>query len=311
MLRTKARTGGFVSPRGRSVLVTGASSGLGRDCALHLVRAGFRVFAGVRRAEDGERLVAGTAAGRIHPVRLDVTDEESVRTAVGEIAEATELAESADGAAGPPGLWGLVNNAGICVSGPLECVRPAQLRRQLETNVVGQLSVVQAALPLLREARGRIVNITSGLGNVAVPYLGAYASAQFAKEALSDALRRELRPHGVGVSVVQPGAISTPIWDKASTAGNDMLAGSPEAVADLYRATFGRFLRAHVDQARASRTRPEEFTRAVAHALGAARPRTRYRVGADAWLSAVLSRALPDIALDHRLRPVTAAAPQV
>ncbi|MET8505366.1 SDR family oxidoreductase [Streptomyces sp. NPDC004787] len=286
---------GALTPHGRSVLVTGASSGLGRVCALVLERAGFRVFAGVRKETDGESLAQEAAHGRIVPVRIDVTEEKSI----------TEAAERVAAVVGDDGLWGLVNNAGICVSAPLECVPPAQLRRQLDINVVGQLAVTQAFLPQLRRARGRVVNVTSGLGSVAVPYLGAYASAQFAKEALTDVLRRELRPHGVDVSVIQPGAIMTPIWGKVGETARAAMDGVPGPIAELYRIPFHRFLHANERQARDSSTRPEDFARTVGRALTARRPKSRYRVGADARTVSVLARALPDAALDRYLSPIT------
>lgn len=285
-----------LSPRGRSVLVTGASSGLGRACALGLAEAGFRVFASVRKEADAPESTGSPAAfGRITPVRVDVTDEASV----------AEAAERISGLVGEEGLWGLVNNAGICVSAPLECVSPQRLREQLDTNVVGQLAVTQAFLPMLRRTRGRVVNVTSGLGSVAIPFLGAYASAQFAKEALTDVLRRELRALGVDVALVQPGAIMTPIWGKVSVAARAAMDGVPEHIAELYRIPFNRFLHHNEQQARASETRPEHFAETVRQALTAARPRSRYRVGPDARKVSVLARVLPDAALDRYLRPIT------
>ncbi|ANY07759.1 SDR family oxidoreductase [Pseudonocardia sp. HH130630-07] len=279
-----------MSARG-TVLVTGASSGLGRHCALTLARSGFTVLAGVRRGTDGERIAADARPGAVHPLRFDVTDEDAVRAAA---AEAERLG----------GIRGLVNNAGICVSAPLECLPPDELRRQLEINVVGQVSVTQAFLPQLRRHRGRIVNVTSGLGSLAVPYMGAYAMAQFAKEAMSDALRRELAPLGVRVSVVQPGAILTPIWDKVSDTADEVLARSPD-VADTYRDVFTRFLRGNAEGARTSRTTPDDVARAVLRALTAARPRTRYPVGRDARSAVRLARLLPDGLLDRRFVPLT------
>ncbi|GAA0473941.1 SDR family NAD(P)-dependent oxidoreductase [Streptomyces sp. NPDC046215] len=288
-----------LSPAGRAVVVTGASTGLGRACALHLDRLGFRVHAGVRKAADGEQLAAEARHGLIHPLTLDLTSEESVR----------EAAASVAAAEGRGGLWGLVNNAGICVSAPLEGVPAEQLRAQLDVNVVGTVLVTQSFLPGLRRARGRVVNVTSGLGSVAIPYLGAYAAAQFAKEAVSDALRRELRSSGIAVSVVQPGAIMTPIWEKVSGEGQRILDAMPDGVAAHYRETFPRFLAANERKARESRTRPEHFARAVHHALTAGRPRTRYRVGPDATGASVLARLLPDAALDRLFTGITAAAP--
>ncbi|MEU1901591.1 SDR family oxidoreductase [Nocardiopsis dassonvillei] len=274
-------------PSSRAVVVTGASSGLGREAALELEDHGFHVVAGVRRDEDGEKLVAESLHGRLVHQRVDVTDEESV-------VSCARFCEREFG-----GLWGLVNNAGICVSAPLEAVSSERMRDQLETNVVGQLAMIRAHLPLLRRQRGRIVNVTSGLGRVAVPYMGAYSAAQFAKEAMSDALRREVASSGVRVSVVQPGAILTPIWGKVSDVGSRALRDAPPEVAALYRITFERFLEANARQAVDSDTTPEEFARAVARALTEGNPRTRYRVGADSRLVNAMSRVLPDRLLDR------------
>ncbi|MEU6539773.1 SDR family oxidoreductase [Streptomyces sp. NPDC047000] len=277
-----------MAPAGRAVLITGASSGLGEACALHLSRVGFHTLAGVRRPEDGERLRTA-AAGRLTPVLLDVTDEKSVRAA----------ADGVTGLTGGAGLWGLVNNAGIAVTAPLECVPPELMRRQLDINVLGQLHMVQGFLPLLRAGAGRIVNVSSGLGNVALPYLGPYAASQFAKEALSDALRRELAPQRIPVTVIQPGAVLTPLWSKMSEVGNRALESAPQPVQELYRGPFLGFMQANEASARASRTTPGDVARVVFRALVAERPRTRYTVGRDAAGSRVLARLLPDRALDR------------
>ncbi|MFE6738363.1 SDR family oxidoreductase [Streptomyces tubercidicus] len=284
-----------LSPAGRAIVITGASSGLGKDCALHLERRGFRVFAGVRRTEDGARLRAEASSARLRPVLMDVTGEESLRAAAAEVAESV----------GEQGVWALVNNAGTCLSAPLECVPPDRLRQQLDTNVVGPVAVTQAFLPQLRRSRGRIVNISSGMGSLAMPYLGVYATGQFAKEGMSDAFRRELRPFGVSVSVVKPGAIATPIWDKVREAGEEFLNKGPEDIAGRYRAPFEQFLRMNEQRAQSSNTRPEDFARTVFRALTAPRPRTRYCVGPDAWAAATLSRLLPDSVLDRGLSAVT------
>lgn len=284
-------------PAGRPVVITGASSGLGKACALHLARVGFHVFAGVRRPEDGEGLRLSTT-GRLTPVVIDVTDEKTVLAAVHEVT----------GAVGEAGLWGLVNNAGIAVTAPLECVPSELMRRQLDTNVTGQLLVIQGFLPLLRAGSGRIVNVTSGLGNVAIPYLGAYAAAQFAKEALSDALRRELAPQGIPVTVVQPGAVLTPLWEKMSDAGSRALESAPEPVHNLYRSTFPRFMVNNETSARTSRTTPDDVARVIFRALVAKRPGTRYGVGHDARGSRVLARLLPDRAIDRILGGIVTPA---
>src|SRR3990167_7866879 len=188
----------------RSVVITGASTGIGAACAIELHRRGFRVFAGVRKAADGLRLQE-QASRWLAPLMIDVNDEASIAEA------AKTVAGSLDGGR----LVGLVNNAGIMVGGPLETLPPGELRRQLDVNVVGQLAVTQAMLPLLRECRGRIVNVGSFSGRVAVPYSGAYAASKHALEAMTDALRIELRRWGIAVSIIEPGSVKTPIWDKA------------------------------------------------------------------------------------------------
>ncbi|MEM7676997.1 MAG: SDR family NAD(P)-dependent oxidoreductase, partial [Myxococcota bacterium] len=207
-------------------------------------------------------------------------------------------------------LWGLVNNAGICISAPLECVSSDVLRQQLEVNLVGQLAVCRAFLPLLRAGgEARIVNITSGLGTVAIPYLGAYSAAQFAKEAMSDALRRELRPLGVTVSVVAPGAIWTPIWGKIAKQGKEIIDAAPKAVSELYRDTYQRFLAANEEEARKSKTTPEHVADAVCEAMLSGHPKPRYRVGADVRRGSLLARILPDEALDAMLSSIVAPVP--
>jgi NAD(P)-dependent dehydrogenase (short-subunit alcohol dehydrogenase family) len=227
-------------------------------------------------------------AGELVPVLLDVTDAAS-------IARAGDLVEQG---CSDTGLWAVVNNAGVAISAPLECIPMDVMRTQLETNLVGALAVSQRFLPLLRASGGRIVNVSSGLGNVAPPYLGAYAAAQFAKEGLSDALRRELRPLGVSVSVIQPVTVATPIWGKVRESADAIFAAIPAQVADVYRANFAAFLDANEDRAQACKATPASYVDAVTHALAAKRPKIRYRVGAESWSSTVARRLMPDRVLD-------------
>src|SRR5688500_10451554 len=173
-----------------TVVVTGASSGIGEAPARMLAQRGLDVLAGVRKDADAERV--GGLHDRVEAVKVDVADEASVAA----------LAERV----GDAGLAGLVNNAGISVSGPLEFVPLEEWRRQLEVNVIGQVAVTQALLPALRRARGRIVNIGSVGGRVAIPLLSPYNASKFALEGITDSLRRELRPLGVHVAIVEPGA---------------------------------------------------------------------------------------------------------
>ncbi|ANW17906.1 SDR family oxidoreductase [Streptomyces clavuligerus] len=282
-----------------AVLVTGASSGLGHATARALADTGFTVYAGVRSTQTAERLTREIPG--VRPLILDVTSSDAVSVACKEVREQT----------GPAGLHGLVNNAGICVSAPLECVSPDALRAELEVNLVGTVAVIQAFLPLLRlrsagtpsaVPAGRIVNVSSGIGRVAAPFLGPYAASQFAKEGISDALRRELDPRSVSVSVVEPGAVMTPIWSKVSDGARRVLEAAPADIAEVYRARFEDFVRQNEERARTSRTRPEQVAAAITHAMTAQRPRTRYRVGPDAWVASVAARLLPDRALDSVIR---------
>jgi NAD(P)-dependent dehydrogenase (short-subunit alcohol dehydrogenase family) len=262
-----------------TVVVTGASTGIGAACVEHLAARGFRVVAAMRTPEA---LPAHTGA-RVLPMRLDVTDDASIRDAAHEV----------QALVGEAGLAGLVNNAGIAVGGPLEVVPIAELRRQLETNVVGQVAVTQAFLPLLRVGRGRIVMMGSVSGIVTVPGLGAYAASKYALEAVTDAFRQELHPEGLRVSIVEPGAIATPIWNKSVEHGAAMAERIAPASQERYAPLLAR-LDAAVQHA-ANRALPTSVvTEAVHHALTAAHPRTRYLIGADARLQAVVRRWLPD-----------------
>ena len=264
----------------RTFLITGCSSGIGEACARWLDRAGHRVFAGVRREADADRLRAG-ASGRLEPVIIDVADG-------GSIDRAREAIETR---LGGEGLDGLVNNAGIAVTGPLEHLPVADFRRQLEINVIGQLACTQAFLPFLRRARGRIVFMGSISGRMAVPFLGPYSASKFALEAIADAWRVELKPFGILVSLVEPGSIATPIWRKGGEAATAMMARMPAAV-DQYREAIAAMRSATAKTAHRG-IPPDAVAAAVEHALTAPRPKTRYLVGADARLGAVIAQ-FPD-----------------
>jgi len=266
----------------RAVLVTGASTGIGEACAIALDRAGFRVFAGVRRDADADALRA-EASERLEPVMLDVTDEASIAATCRRIADAV----------GDAGLAGVVNNAGISVAGPLEFVPLDELRRQLEVNVIGQIAVTQAVLPMIRAARGRIVFIGSVSGKLATPFVGPYAASKFAVEALADALRVELRPWRIPVSVVEPGSIATPIWEKGLAAADELERRLPPQARDLYGDAIDA-VRAMAKKTAARGIPPARVASAVLHALTSPRPRTRYPVGVDARVQAVLAGLVPD-----------------
>ena len=271
-----------------AVIITGASTGIGQACALYLNKLGFQVFAGVRKLEDGSALEQ-QVANRLTPVIMDVTDSVSISAAVATIS--AKLDEHR--------LVGLVNNAGIAVGGPLEFIPLERLRWQVEVNVIGQIAVTQAFLPLLRNSQGRIIFISSISGRVATPLIGPYAASKFALEALADSLRRELLPWGIQVSVIQPGKISTPIWGKSVAAADELVTNLPDEAHKLY----GNMIGTARDSVLRSRkgTSSEAVARAVAHALISSRPRTRYLVGLDAKLAALIVHFLPDRMIDRLL----------
>jgi NAD(P)-dependent dehydrogenase (short-subunit alcohol dehydrogenase family) len=293
-MSTSARGDGERAARG-AVLVTGASTGIGRATALHLERLGFDVYAGVRREEDGER-VAADSSGRCVPVLCDITDAAAIDTVAQRLTD--EL--------GDAGLNGLVNNAGIAQPAPIEIIPIDDFRNQLEVNLVGQVAVTQAMLPLLRRARGRIVNVSSVGGRVASPALGAYSASKFAIEALSDSMRKELHPWDIHVSVIEPGAISTEIWRRGGEAADTTLDRVPAEKRALYAdlvSAVRKMARRMDEQGLA----PEKVAERIGHALTARRPRTRYVVGTDARIQIALAAVLPDRAFDAVTRRLLGA----
>ena len=271
----------------KSVVITGASTGIGAACALHLDQLGWRVFAGVRKQADAETLRA-QGSPRLTPISLDVTDTVSISTAAGAVA----------GAVGTAGLAGLVNNAGIVVPGPIEFLPLADLRRQLEINVVGQVAVTQAFLPLIRAGRGRIVNMGSIAGRMATPFTGAYGASKFALEALTDALRLELAPWGISVSIIEPGAVATPIWEKSAKNAEAMLGASTSEIFGLYAEAIEAVKKTAAHAAK-NAVSPVDVARAVEHALTAAKPRTRYVIGREAKIRAAMALFVPDRVRDN------------
>jgi NAD(P)-dependent dehydrogenase (short-subunit alcohol dehydrogenase family) len=257
----------------RSVLITGASSGIGAACAERLARSGWKVFAGVR--------AEGAAPAGATELLLDVTNADAIGRA----------AEAVGGH-----LDGLVNNAGIGIAGPLEHMPLDVFRNQIEVNLTSQLAVTQACLPALRAARGRVVLMGSVSGRSALPFMGAYAVTKFGLEALADALRLELEPDGIEVAIVEPGTIATAIWTKPQPIA-DML--TPEAV-ERYGRRMAGFR--SLAEARSKKAAPAEaVAKAVEHALTDEHPRTRYLVGRDAHIRATLER-LPDRLRDRVIR---------
>ena len=265
-----------------SVLVTGAARGIGRAAALRLATLGWEVYAGVRTPADGEDLATAAPQGRVTPVLLDVTD-------------ATQLA-ALDDVLGER-LDAVINNAGIGVSSPVEGVRLDELRRQFEVNVVGPVAVTQAVLPRLRASGGRVIFISSVSGRVSSPLMGAYSASKYALEALADSLRIELRPWGVNVTLIEPGAIDTDLWRTAP----EMLDATEAQLSDELRALY----RTHFVGARATVSRIQKQTApiekvidAIEKALTSPKPRARYVVGTDARIQLAMQGVLPTSAMD-------------
>lgn len=273
-----------------NVLVTGTSSGIGEDAALRLDRLGHRVFAGVRSAADGEALTA-RASDRLTPILCDVTDEES-------IAAAEELIAEAVGAAG---LQGLVNNAGVARAGPLEHLPIDEWRSQFEVNVFGQVAITRAVLPLIRAGRGRICFVGSVSGRMGSALMGPYAGSKFAIEGIAQSLREELRPWDIPVSVVEPGPIKTPIWEKGRAYAEEIEERlGPEAMAQYEDQVDA--VRKGVDTNERIGAPVSKTSDAIEHALLASRPKHRYLVGAPAKVVGPMTRLLPDKALGRVMR---------
>lgn len=269
------------SDQRRSVVVTGASTGIGRATAVRLATAGWRVFAGVRREGDAADLE--TEGVGIEPVMLDVTDGD-------QIAAASERVGTS--------LDGLVNNAGFAVPGPVEMVPIEDLRNQIEVNLIGQVAVAQALMEPIRAASGRVVNVTSIGGRVALPMFGPYHASKFGLEAITDSMRAELRPWGVDVIAVEPGSVRTEIWDRGSAIGREIRSKLPPRALELY----GDAIEAGLASAKSTGERgikPERVAAVIEKALTARRPRTRYLVGADARVMLAMRRLLTDRGWDR------------
>jgi NAD(P)-dependent dehydrogenase (short-subunit alcohol dehydrogenase family) len=264
------------------VVVTGSSTGIGRATALKLARRRFRVFAGVRLKKHAKPLADATK-GRIIPLKMDITNPDAV----------TAAAEEVRRTVGEEGLAGLVNNAGISIPGPVEFLPLDDLRRQFEVNVLGQVAVTQAFLPLLRAATGRIVNVSSIGGRMASPFVGGYNASKFALEALSDSMRVELKPWGIEVIVVEPGSVDTPIWDKGLAEAGEIESRLPPEARELYGEAFDT-MRAAMREIAGGGIPPEEVAAVIARALTAKRPKTRYVIGTSARVQSALAKVVPD-----------------
>ncbi len=274
----------------KPVLVTGASSGIGEAAAVALARKGYRIFAGARRLEKLKSL-EGLGQGGITAVELDVTDEGSIDAAFSAI----------EAEAGP--VYGVVNNAGVSVMGPLEEVPTNEWRRQFETNVFGVVAVCQRALPGMRAAgAGRIVNVGSLAGRIAAPFQGAYAASKHALEGLNDSLRREVEPFGVKVSLVRPGFINTPFGNQEQE-GLERYAGKGHP----YAAWLGKMKAWHA-KGHPSGASPMDVAEKIVHAMAAERPNSRYTVPERYIPSLILRNTMPSALTDRAFARVIGVA---
>ncbi len=268
-----------------TVLITGAARGIGRAATERLAKAGWDVIAGVRKEADGEAVVS-LAPGRITSQVLDIADADSLK----------ELDERL-----PDRLDAVVNNAGIVVGGPVEALALDDLRRQLDVNVTGQAAVTQVALPRLRQARGRVVFVSSLSGRVATPMFGAYNASKFALEGMADALRMELAPWGIAVSIVEPAQTDTDLWRQAEGDLDDAVAQMSSEHRQLYAKHIAGF-RKSIPRSQRMAGPVESVAESIERALTDKRPRARYVVGRGPRAQLLLARATPTRMLDVLLR---------
>lgn len=274
----------------KAVFISGATSGIGLEAAKRLDELGWRVFAAGLPGDDFAPLRAG-ASERLTPQPLDITDADAVAQAVEQVLNVT----------GDSGLHGLVNSAGIQIVSPLEALPIERLEQQLSVNLTGHLRVTQAFLPALRKAQGRIVNVSSLMGRVAMPLLGAYSISKHALEALTDVLRLELAPWGIHVASIQPGAVATPMTSGMGAMLQEAEASLPEPVQGAYADLFDAMGTALAQQ-NAGAVPVQKVADAILHALSSDRPKTRYPVGAAAAGLLAMRTYAPDTVGDAILK---------
>lgn len=272
----------------KTVLITGAGRGIGQAATLKLAREGWHVYAGVRKAADGEALVSELgegATGKIEPVELDIADDASVAALAGKL---------------PDRLDGVVNNAGIAIDGPVESLTQERMRQQFDVNVIGQAAVTRAVLPKIRAAGGRIVFVSSVSGRVSTPWTGAYNSSKFAIEGLADALRIELRPWKIPVSLVEPANTKTDMWDTAQEVFDEGVAAMTEEERQLYSGHM-KGVRRTLGMMQKTAVPTDGVAGVIEKALTSSRPRARYVVGipakAQAWSAQFTPRPMLDFVL--------------
>jgi len=274
-----------------AVVVTGASTGIGRATALELDEWGYTVFAGVRKQKDATALKK-EASDKLTPITIDVTKERSIANAKQKVQRAV----------GKEGLVGLVNNAGVGGGGPIEFIPLDEFRNVIEVNLVGQVAVTQAFLPLIRKAQGTVIFIASIGGRIASPFMSPYNTSKFGIEALGDVLRREVSPWGIDVVVVEPGSIKTEIWAKGRDQLPEQLKKMPAAARRLYGKQMKSWSKAFMEDTPARGIAPEKVADVIAKALRSNNPKPRYLVVTDAKVGAKLNAALPTRTFDRMVR---------
>lgn len=251
----------------KAIVITGASTGIGKACALYLDKLGFKVYAGIRSDTDGDNL-RRLASDKLVPIILDVTDEKSISDAAGFI-------ERESGSQ----IFGLINNAGIGRSGVLEATPVNEIKNVMDVNVIGLMAMTKAMIPMLRKNKGRIINIGSTASFLASPGASAYAASKFAVRAITDSLRRELKPFDMNVVLVAPGAVESEIWKKGKAYKEEMSKNIKPEIAQSYAQLikFGENLITKIKKIPAV-----EVAKSVEHALTSAKPKHYYLVGEDA-----------------------------
>lgn len=269
----------------RTVLITGASSGIGRDCTILLSREKYLVFAGLHNEKD-LKWDLFQESKNIIPILLDVTNPAQISSAFKKVYRYTRK----------HGLFGIINNAGTAVSGPLELLSIEVIKQQFEVNFFGYLRVIQKFIPLVRQAHGRIINIGSISGRISGPFLGPYSATKFAIRAVTDSLRRELNPWKIPVILIEPGRVTTPIWQKAKVHSDKILLKSKK-YNEYYSEIFEKILIRR--QSKGNRgIVPLAVAKIIKKALEDKSPKTRYYAGVDALLLSIAYRILPDKFID-------------
>jgi len=271
------------------ILVTGASTGIGKATALLLDKLGYQVFAGVRTDQAAENIQKESSA-RLTPLMLDITRSEHIDNAFKIISDCAKDTGQ---------FRALVNNAGIIETGPLEFLEVDRLRYQLEVNTIGHLAITQKFLPLIRKSKGRIINIGSPAGFFSIVFIGAYNISKHALTAFNDTLRRELKPWGIQVVLIIPGFIDTPVWDKSYSGMDKLFNSLPDQDSDRYRSSYENGRRFFDIKGRSRAITPDEVAKSISRAIQDNHPKSLYFAGIDGLFSYVIGKFLPPGIVDN------------